>query len=118
MARSTQPYPRHGFGLEVTELKEELRRAIRAERAKMSERRREAAGMAFAKIVGDLAPVATADCVAAYVSRPTEPPTLPLLDRLAGRGTRVLLPVLGAGLTREWAWYRGAGDLQDRKSVV
>ncbi len=114
MSRSSQPYPGNTSGLEVYEVKEQLRRALRAERAKLSPRTMELAGLGLAKVVGDLAPVAAAGCVSAYVSRPTEPPTMPLLERLAARGTRVLLPVLGAGLRREWAWYRGAGDLQVR----
>ncbi len=114
MSRSSQPYPANTSGLEVYEVKEQLRRALRAERAKLTPRKMELAGLGLAKVVGDLAPVAEAGCVSAYVSRPTEPPTMPLLERLAARGTRVLLPVLGAGLRREWAWYRGAGDLQVR----
>lgn len=114
MSRSAQPYPPQTPGLEVTEVKEQLRRAIRAERGKLSPRALDLAGRGFAKVVAELPVVARAGCVAAYVSRPTEPPTHPLLDRLAERGTRILLPVLGAGLRREWAWYRGAGDLQIR----
>lgn len=39
---------------------------------------------------------------------------LPLLDRLMDRGVRVLLPVLGAGLARDWADYTGSHDLLER----
>lgn len=114
MSSQSQPYPEHQEGVETCEVKDELRRALRARRAKLSPRAMEAAGLGLAKVVLTIPAVATADCVAAYVSRPTEPPTRPLLDRLAERGTRILLPVLGAGLRRDWAWYRGAGDLQIR----
>lgn len=114
MTSQAQPYPEHQEGIETCEVKDELRRALRARRAKFSPRAMEAAGLGLAKVVLTIPAVADADCVAAYVSRPTEPPTRPLLDQLAARGTRILLPVLGAGLRRDWAWYRGAGDLQVR----
>ncbi|NLE70838.1 MAG: 5-formyltetrahydrofolate cyclo-ligase [Actinomycetales bacterium] len=114
MRRSAQPYPPHVPGLEVTDLKEQLRRAIRAERARRSPRALAAAAEDLARVVTEIPAVATADCLAAYVARPTEPPTMPLLERLAARGARILLPVLGAGLRRDWAWYRGSADLQVR----
>ena len=38
----------------------------------------------------------------------------PILERMAARGVRVLLPVLGSGLQRDWAEYAGADDLQQR----
>lgn len=114
MASVTQPYPARHEGTEVTEVKDALRKAIRAERAKMSGRARSRAGVDFARVVADLPQVAAASCVAAYVARPLEPPTVPLLERLAARGTQVLLPVLGDGLQRDWAWYTGAADLQVR----
>lgn len=114
MSEPDQPYLVHHEGIEVYEVKEELRRALRARRQAMSARAREAAGMGLAKVVTGIPAVEGATCVAAYVSRPTEPPTMPLLERLAARGTRVMLPVLGAGLRRDWAWYRGPDDLQLR----
>jgi 5-formyltetrahydrofolate cyclo-ligase len=114
MSEPDQPYPEHQVGIEVYEVKEELRRALRARRAKISPRAMEAAGMGLAKVVTSIPAVENATCVAAYVSRPTEPPTMPLLDRLAARGCRIMLPVLGSGLRRDWAWYRGPGDLQLR----
>jgi len=114
MSAFDQPYPEHRSGLEVYEVKEELRRALRARRATMSPHALEAAGMGLAKVVAGVPAVEQAGCVAAYVSRPTEPPTQPLLERLAARGIRIMLPVLGAGLRRDWAWYRGPGDLQIR----
>jgi len=114
MASVTQPYPVHHEGVEVTEVKEALRRAIRAERAKTTPRARSRAAEAFAQVVGDIPQVAAAACVAAYVARPTEPPTVPLLERLAARGTQILLPVLGDGLQRDWAWFTNPADLQVR----
>ena len=114
VSTSAQPYPTHVAGLEVYEIKDQLRRAIRAERAKLSDSARARAGTGFAVVVGDLPEVRAARTVAAYVSRPTEPDTLPLLERLAARGTRILLPVLGTGLQRDWAWYTTPDELQVR----
>jgi 5-formyltetrahydrofolate cyclo-ligase len=73
----------------------------------------------IARLAEDLAQTALdaargARCVAAYVSRPTEPGTLPLLAALHERGVRVLLPILGPGLSRGWAEYRGGEDLAER----
>lgn len=58
--------------------------------------------------------VADARTVAAYVSEPGEPDTSQLLGALSGHGVRILLPVLGPGLARAWAYYRGEDDLQRR----
>ena len=58
--------------------------------------------------------VADARCVSVYASRVTEPGTGPLLEALAARGVRVLLPVLGSGLQRDWAEYAGPDDLRER----
>lgn len=49
--------------------------------------------------------------VAAYVSMGAEPGTGPLLDRLAGDGVRVLLPVLLADRDLDWVEYRGDVEL-------
>ena len=58
--------------------------------------------------------VADASCVSVYASRVTEPGTGPLLEALAARGVRLLLPVLGSGLQRDWAEYAGPDDLRER----
>jgi 5-formyltetrahydrofolate cyclo-ligase len=50
--------------------------------------------------------------VAAYVSVGTEPGTGPLLERLAARGTRILLPVLLPDHDVDWAPYGGPGSLR------
>ena len=114
MSGTAQPYPVPHGGHDVGEAKDELRAAIRAEREKRSPRSRARAGVELAEVVGALPQVLEAGCVAAYVSRPTEPDTLPLLEMLAGRGVHVLLPVLGTGLQRDWAWFTTPEDLQVR----
>lgn len=114
MSRVVQPYPERLATLDVIDAKDELRRAIRAARELRGVKVRAEAALGFAQVVGDLPQVRQASVVAAYVSRPTEPDTLPLIERLAQRGTRVLLPVLGAGLQRDWAWFTSREDLQVR----
>lgn len=114
MSTAGQPYPDRLARLSPGEVKEQLRRAIRAERERMTPRLRARAAEGFAQVVGDLAQVRGASVVAAYVSRPAEPGTIPLLERLARRGTKVLLPVLGTGLQRDWAWFTTAEDLRVR----
>ncbi len=111
---TAQPYPAYRPGLDLTDVKEELRRAIRSERERMTARARARAAEDFAMVVGDLPQVRAARCVAAYVARPNEPGTVPLLERLAARGTTVLLPVLGTGLQRDWAWFTSASELEVR----
>jgi 5-formyltetrahydrofolate cyclo-ligase len=100
--------------METGDAKDALRRAIRAQRGQRSARQRAQAAEAFADIIESIPEVRDAGCVAAYAARSAEPGTLPLLERLAGRGVRVLLPVLGAGLARDWADYTGPDDLLER----
>lgn len=114
MSSTGQPFPDRMARLSPAELKEQLRRAIRAERERMTPRARARAAAGFAHVVGDLEQVREASVVAAYVARPSEPGTVPLLERLARRGTKVLLPVLGTGLQRDWAWFTTAEDLRVR----
>jgi 5-formyltetrahydrofolate cyclo-ligase len=108
-----QPYPIFP-GMEATEAKEELRREIRARRAARRPRHRAEASVAFADVLETVPAVRDAQVVATYASRPTEPSTCELLERLAARGARILLPVLGAGLARDWAEYTGHDDLRER----
>lgn len=102
-------------GLEPEEAKKLLRRTVRDARAARTPRRRREAAQALAAqalaVVDELDDVRS---VAAYVSRDTEPGTGPLLDALQARGIRVILPVLGPGLRRQWAEYTGWGDLAER----
>ncbi|MFF0476790.1 5-formyltetrahydrofolate cyclo-ligase [Streptomyces sp. NPDC004284] len=59
----------------------------------------------------ELAELAGADTVAAYVSVGREPGTRALLDALHARGVRVLLPVLLPDNDLDWAAYEGAERL-------
>ncbi|WP_225755333.1 5-formyltetrahydrofolate cyclo-ligase [Actinotalea sp. Marseille-Q4924] len=113
MSSVAQPYPGR-TGLDVTEAKDELRRAIRAERDKRTPRMLARAADDFAQVIGDMPQLRGVSCVAAYVSRPKEPGTIALIERLAQRGVEVLLPVLGAGLQRDWAWYTATDDFAVR----
>ncbi|MFD1717235.1 5-formyltetrahydrofolate cyclo-ligase [Georgenia deserti] len=99
-------------GLETEDAKQVLRPVVRAARQARSRKERERAGQALAAHAMEA--IGSAECVAAYVSRETEPSTHALLEALRERGTRVLLPVLGPGLCREWADYRGPEDLEVR----
>ncbi|WP_448059247.1 5-formyltetrahydrofolate cyclo-ligase [Cellulomonas hominis] len=114
MSSAAQPYPHAYEGLETRELKEAFRAAIRDVRSTRSPRRRAEAARALAEVVETVPDLATARCVAVYAARPTEPDTGPLLEALAARGIRLLIPVLGSGLQREWAEYAGADDLRQR----
>lgn len=96
------------------EAKGRLRSAIRAARASRSTQDRTRAATDLARVIDAIPQVAAARCVATYVSQPAEPGTAVLLDALAARGVRVLLPALGARLSRDWAEYRGADDLRVR----
>ena len=114
MSSVAQPYPRVSEGDEVEDVKDRLRSAIRAARTIRSVRLRDAAAHALAEVVLTIPAVADATCVSVYASRPTEPGTGPLLEALAARGVRVLMPVLGSGLQRDWAEYAGRDDLRER----
>lgn len=114
MSSPAQPYVEFRAGSDLTATKDELRRAILAARERRTPRERERAAIDLAQVVGDLPAVRGAAVVAAYASRAAEPATTPLLDRLLGRGARVLLPVLGAGLAREWAWLSTTDELDVR----
>lgn len=96
------------------EVKEQLRTAIRTARAQRSPRLRDEAAIALADVVARIPQVLDASCVSVYASRLGEPGTGVLLELLASRGVRILLPVLGAGLQRDWAVYEGPEDLRER----
>ena len=101
-------------GAEVMDVKEALRKAVRAERARMSPKARASAAEGFARVVTDLPAVRSARTVAAYANRATEPSTAALLEQLSRGGVRVLLPALGPGLGRDWAWYTTPDALAPR----
>ncbi|KQY42875.1 5-formyltetrahydrofolate cyclo-ligase [Cellulomonas sp. Root137] len=114
MSSVAQPYPRVSEGDEVEDVKERLRVAIRNARKMRSVRLREAAAQQLADVVLTIPAVADASCVSVYAARAPEPGTGPLLEALAARGVRLLMPVLGSGLQRDWAEYSGADDLRER----
>ncbi|MDQ0581594.1 5-formyltetrahydrofolate cyclo-ligase [Streptomyces rishiriensis] len=70
-----------------------------------------AAAGALAERALELAELAHARTVAAYVSVGIEPGTLALLDALRARGVRVLLPVLLPDNDLDWGAYTGEGSL-------
>lgn len=98
--------------LDVPDAKQTLRAHLRHARGQRPSR--ECAELAEDLAETALEVVGGAGCVAAYVSRPHEPGTGPLLAALHRHGVRVLLPILGTALTREWAEYNGAADLSVR----
>ncbi|MFF5637432.1 5-formyltetrahydrofolate cyclo-ligase [Streptomyces sp. NPDC012825] len=65
----------------------------------------------FARQGAELAELAGASTVAAYVSVGREPGTRALLDALHARGVRVLLPVLLPDNDLDWAAYEGPDRL-------
>lgn len=114
MSSVAQPYPHVADGDEVEDVKERLRLAIREARKARSPRRRDEAAKALAEVVLTIPAVEHARCVSVYAARSTEPGTGALLEELSARGVRVLMPVLGSGLQRDWAEYAGADDLRER----
>ncbi|QDN78625.1 5-formyltetrahydrofolate cyclo-ligase [Streptomyces sp. S1A1-7] len=89
-----------------------LRRGFLAVRSRLTPYDlRESAG-ALALRALELAELAHARTVAAYVSVGSEPGTLALLDALHARGVRVLLPVLLADNDLDWGAYAGEGSLE------
>ena len=113
MSGTKQPYLTEEF-IEIEDAKSALRSAIREQRSNRSERLRKEAGQDFATTILGIPEVKEAKVVALYTSRSGEPSTLPLMTYLHAKGKRVLLPVLGAGLQRDWATFAGEDDLQQR----
>ncbi|NLI18475.1 MAG: 5-formyltetrahydrofolate cyclo-ligase [Actinomycetales bacterium] len=99
-------------GYETEDAKQALREVIRKHRATRSRSELDSLGEALA--VSGLQAIGDARSVALYVSTGFEPPTQPLLERLRAREIAVLVPALGPGLRRNWAFYRGVEDLQTR----
>ncbi|MCT4356247.1 5-formyltetrahydrofolate cyclo-ligase [Streptomyces sp. Je 1-79] len=88
-----------------------LRSQLLAARARLTSHDVESAGELLARGARELAELADASTVAAYVSVGREPGTRALLDALRARGTRVLLPVLLPDNDLDWAAYEGAERL-------
>lgn len=110
---TSQPYPVQA-GMEAADAKEELRRAIRKQRNNRPPKQRAQAESAIADVVSAIPEVRDAAVVGMYAARAAEPGTGMLMELLASRGARVLLPVLGTGLARDWADYTGPEDLLER----
>ncbi|MFB7374137.1 5-formyltetrahydrofolate cyclo-ligase [Streptomyces sp. NPDC056222] len=94
-----------------TSEKTALRRHLLAARARLTIHDAESTGELFARGARELAELAGASTVAAYVSVGREPGTRALLDVLRERGVRVLLPVLLPDNDLDWAAYEGAESL-------
>lgn len=86
--------------------KEELRERLRTHR----QARVRPAALEAARTARVLALSRGHDTVAVYASRDGEPDTWGIIDALAGRGTRVLLPVLRR--QPDWGWYHGRAALR------
>jgi len=89
-----------------------LRRRLLAARAALPVEEIERRARALSDVAAGVGSVASAGSLAAYVSVGTEPGTRPLLERLAGSGVRVLLPVLLPDRSLDWASYDGAESLR------
>jgi 5-formyltetrahydrofolate cyclo-ligase len=98
--------------LDTEDAKHLLREAVRSHRNARSPRERTQAGEAIARHAAEI--VEDAGCVAVYAARPNEPATGPLIDHLHARGIEVLLPILGPGLSRDWALHKPGGTLDTR----
>ena len=106
----------------VPQDKPSWRRAIRAERRRLSpELRAEEAALLRQRVleVLDAAPEGHSKKVAAYFSSPDEPDTAPLLQELTGRGFEVYLPVCEPGDVLSWTrWEPGTEIVQSRVAPV
>jgi 5-formyltetrahydrofolate cyclo-ligase len=95
----------------MPESKADLRRRLRAARRGRGDDERAAAGAALAQHAADL----TGATIAAFVGVLGEPPTIPLLEALHGRGVRVLLPILLDDMDLDWGAFTAADALVERR---
>ncbi|WP_152817409.1 5-formyltetrahydrofolate cyclo-ligase [Pseudactinotalea sp. HY160] len=104
-----------GDDIEIEDAKSLIRSEIRQHRGERSPRERSSAGEAIAAHVAELltrlGPIGT---VAAFAARPSEPDTGPVFDLLHEAGVQVMLPMLGPGLSRDWAFYRRGDTLGEQ----
>lgn len=91
------------FGTAAAEVKRVMRAELRVRRRQHAGVRGHGDAEALAAAVLALPEVSAAGVVAAYLSRPGEPGTAPLLIALADRGARVLLPVVLDDRDLDWA---------------
>ncbi|WEV65498.1 5-formyltetrahydrofolate cyclo-ligase [Bifidobacterium sp. ESL0764] len=105
----------------IDALKRDMRREAINRRRQASRAERTAAGKRLGKLGASLLDgtdgqtmgLEPGDTVAAYVSMWTEVPTLGLLDELAERRLRVLVPRLGKGRDIGWSEYYGESGLRE-----
>lgn len=114
MSSVAQPRPSVPSGAGTVDAKQALRAAIRANRRHRSPRVQADVAAHLAQVVSTIPDVAQAACVALYASRVHEPGTGPLLELLAAKGKRILLPVLGPTLQRGWTEFTTLDDLCER----
>lgn len=105
---SVSSFVSNELSLELEDAKQLLRDEVRAHRQSRSLRERTDAGAAIATHGSEI--ISDAGCAALYAARPSEPSTQQLMEHLHASGVRVLLPMLGPGLSRDWAWH-GPGDV-------
>ncbi|MCL1899241.1 MAG: 5-formyltetrahydrofolate cyclo-ligase [Promicromonosporaceae bacterium] len=98
----------------IIEAKEEWRRRLRARRGTHTKRQRAERAEAIADVLDSIPAVREARSVAAYAARSSEPDTRGWMSRALARQQRVILPVLGTGLARDWALLTSLEDLQER----
>lgn len=92
--------------------KDEVRRAVLERRAHRTEEDRELAGEAIAAHTDAIPALAGAKRVAAYLSMPSEPSTVPLIEHLLRRGIKLIVPVVVADRTLVWTQVKGDSVLQ------
>jgi 5-formyltetrahydrofolate cyclo-ligase len=94
--------------------KQALRRTLTERRKQRSAEQRADDAARLAAVTATLPELLRADCVSLYASLPSEPGTGPLRTVLAGRGVRVLLPVVDSAPGRDAPrldWALDDGDL-------
>ena len=87
------------------------RAQLRSVHARVGPGSADACAAAIRQRVLDLPELATGGTVAGYAATGQELPTVPLLDELARRGHRVLLPLVQPGGLLAWREYAGAQHL-------
>ena len=102
----------HHDGLELEDAKQLLRTSIRGHRKSRPAKEAAAAAKQIAGHAAEL--LDGVACAGAYAARPGEPDTTELLQSLEGAGVRILLPMLGTGLRRDWADYHPGDSLEVR----
>lgn len=88
-----------------------LRKSALANRRKLRPEQLRETAVGLRDVLLEVPEVVRAAVVGLYVGVGNEPGTGPLLDGLAERGVRILLPVLTTDLDLDWATYSGPDDL-------